>query len=630
MTTNNARTLRHEVDQCLERGEPREAAQLLANIWRVEARSTATASFLVSRFEKIRDALELQSHRIAILRSATVEPAVLLLRAAGFVAGLDLIVHVGDFNAYAQEITNGDSSLYAFQPQTMILAVESPDCVPRLWQDWADLSGSEVKAEVRRTVDYFHQLTTSFRRHSQANLILHSLALPEVFSWGVLDVHLELDQQDAFHEINRGLRRSARDHASAYVLDYDGLVARHGRDNWRDDHKWKTVRIPFSGVHVAAMAGEWMRFLHPLSGKVAKLLVVDLDNTLWGGIIGEDGFDGIRVGLGYPGVAYSDLQRALLDLRQRGVLLAICSKNNAQEAMEALERHSEMLLRPEHFVSSRINWKDKATNLRAIATELNIGTDAIAYLDDNPVEREQVRKNLPEVMVIDMPDDPLKFARTVRDAPVFERLSLSQEDSQRAKMYHADRERHDFQLSIGDSEEFYRSLEQEVEIGHVSAATLTRVAQLTQKTNQFNLTTRRYSEQEIASMARSSDWRIYWLRVRDRFGDNGVVGVAALRAASATWQIDTFLLSCRVIGRKVETAFLAFLLDELSREGVHTITGWFIPSKKNAPACDFYAIHGFHLVEESSDGTKWTLDLCKRTVKAPAWMKVKVLAELEA
>ncbi|PYX89681.1 MAG: hypothetical protein DMG68_04305, partial [Acidobacteria bacterium] len=188
-------------------------------------------------------------------------------------------------------------------------------------------------------------------------------------------------------------------------------------------------------------AQEWLRFLHPLIGKVAKAVVVDLDNTLWGGIIGEDGMTGIKLGNEYPGAAFRDLQRALLDLHQRGILLAICSKNNRDDAMEALQNHPGMLLRPDHFACMRINWTDKAQNLREIAKELNIGVDSLAFLDDNPIERQQVRSHLPEVHVIELPHDPMQFARVVRQSPVFERLKLSAEDQQRGVMYQAQRER---------------------------------------------------------------------------------------------------------------------------------------------------------------------------------------------
>jgi FkbH-like protein len=622
---------REEADRSIAAGQPERAAAALAQVRNAEAESPAAAAFLVSRYERIRGSLALQPHRLAILRSFTVEPVVPLLRAAAFAAGLDLTVHVGEFNAYVQEILDGESALYRFQADTVILAVESRDVAPHLWGEWADLSESAAREATRAVVDRFHSWIVTFRRHSQANLVIHSLTPPEFPARGILDSQLEPGQTEAFAEINRELRRMAREQRGVYILDYDALVARSGRIGWRDERKWLTVRMAFPAAHLADVSREWMRFLHPLSGRVAKAIAVDLDNTLWGGVVGEDGFDGIQLGAEFPGAAYRNVQRALLDLRQRGILLAICSKNNSADAMEVLERHPDMLLRPQHFAALRIDWNDKAANLREIAEELNIGIDAVAFLDDNPVERQQVRGAVPEATVIELPEDPFLFARALHEAPVFERLTLSAEDLRRGEMYQAQAERRKVESGAASREDFYRSLEQEAEIGRVSAATLARVAQLTQKTNQFNLTTRRYTEEQIARMAESPDWRVHWIRVRDHFSDNGLVGVAILHRQESAWEIDTFLLSCRVIGRTVETAFLAYLIETAEAEGGKTVEGWFLPTKKNSPACEFYSSHGFRVaegpVEAKQGGTRWVLDLPQQAVRRPEWIRLKLAPE---
>jgi len=366
-----------------------------------------------------------------------------------------------------------------------------------------------------------------------------------------------------------------------------------------------------------------MRFLHPLTGKVAKALVVDLDNTLWGGVIGEDGMTGIALGQEYPGAAYQQLQRALLDLSERGVLLAVCSKNNPDDALEAIDSHPGMLLRRRHFAALRINWTDKATNLRAIAEELNIGVDALAFLDDNPVERQQVRRELPEVTVIDLPGDPMSYAATVRACPVFERLVLSSEDRQRGEYYAAQRERVELEQSATSREDFYRSLEQEIDIAPATPATIARIAQLTQKTNQFNLTTRRYTDEEISRFAAAGDGQVLSIVVRDRYGDNGLVGVALTHDADDACEIDTFLLSCRVIARTVETAFLSYVTEQAKRRGCVAVRGWFRPTKKNAPCRDFYELHGFSRVAEDNGASLWELDLRQREpVPSPAWIRV--------
>jgi FkbH-like protein len=367
-----------------------------------------------------------------------------------------------------------------------------------------------------------------------------------------------------------------------------------------------------------------MRFLIPLTGRVAKALVVDLDNTLWGGVIGEDGMTGIKLGPEYPGAAYQALQRAMLDLTRKGILLAISSKNNPEDAMEALQSHPGMLLRPKDFAAIKISWNDKAQSLREIAQELNIGTDSLAFLDDNPFEREQVRASLPEVAVIDLPDDPMQYAATLRDLPAFERLTLSSEDQQRSAMYAEQKQRSQAEQGFQSKEDFYRFLQQEAEISQVTPATLARIAQLTQKTNQFNLTTRRYSEQEISQLATNGRCQVLSIRVRDRFGDHGLVGVTIVRDQDAVCEIDTFLLSCRVIGRTVETALLSYVAESAAARGRRKLIGQFIPTKKNSPAREFYSQHGFILDSQNSEGTIWTFDLRERRIACPDWVKLTI------
>jgi FkbH-like protein len=309
-----------------------------------------------------------------------------------------------------------------------------------------------------------------------------------------------------------------------------------------------------------------------------------------------------------------------------------------------------MLLRARHFAALRINWQEKAQNLREIAAELNLGLDAIAFLDDNPVERQRMREAAPEVMVIEPGDspagagdsrvggrpgsDPMALARAVREFPPFERLTLSDEDRRRGEYYASDRQRAQLETTAASREDFYRSLQQHAELSAVNPATLARVAQLTQKTNQFNLTTKRYSEAQILALANQPGWRVLSIRVRDRYCDNGLVGVAITHDSDATCEIDTFLLSCRVIGRTVESALLAHLCEQARARGCRAVEGWFLPTRKNAPARDFYASHGFAVAErnaaqnatrnndETSGAVRYRLDLATGAVQRPPWIEV--------
>jgi FkbH-like protein len=611
--------LRQQIDELVNAGHWQRAAQQLRVFWERES-TGSLAGYVVSTFERMKGQVELTAYRCAILRSFTVEPIAPVLKACALTSGIDLAVHVGEFNAYAQEILDSGSPLYRFEPATVILAVQTRDVAPDLWRN--------ATHETDRVVNQFGGWVREFRARSNANLIIHGLERPAIAAHGVYDGQVENNQGASIDRVNRELRELAREYRGVFVLDYDSLVARHGRERWGDERKWLTVRLPIAAANLGHMAREWMRFLAPLTGKVAKAVAVDLDNTLWGGIIGEDGISGIQASGEYPGASYQNLQRALLDLTQRGILLAVCSKNNAADAMEALATHPGMLLRPEHFAAMRINWNDKAQNLREIAAELNIGLDAIAFLDDNPVERQQVREQAPEVMVLELPADPMEYARSVRDYPAFERLSLSEEDRHRNLYYAAERQRVALEESVSSREDFLRSLEQEAEIAPVHAMTLARVAQLTQKTNQFNLTTKRYTEQQISEMARCAEWRVLSIKVRDRYADNGLVGVAIVHHQGELSEVDTFLLSCRVIGRTVETALLAELAEEARSRGAKRLGGWFRPTKKNAPAMNFYADHGFTLSEEKVDGQWWELDLTTGGLQCPEWVRlVSAVAE---
>ena len=596
----------------------------MAELWRVDP-GLATAGYLLPRYERLGGALSAQPYRLAVLRSFTVEPLIPLLRTAGFAAGLDLSVYVSQFAAHAQEILDGDSDLYRAKPDAAFLAVRTPDVAPELWQDVTALAPENLEAVCARVVTQYRQWITAFRAHSQAALIVHGFEQPIDPGAGVLDRLRSHGQIDAIARLNADIAGLTREFRNVYFFDYDALIARHGRLNWHDERRWLTVRLPITSAHLLDLVRAWLRFLHPLTGRVAKALVVDLDNTLWGGVIGEDGVNGIRLGAEYPGAAFQQFQRAALDLHRRGILLAICSKNNLDDAMEAIDTHPGMVLRREHFAAVRINWQDKAQNLREIAAELNIGVDALAFVDDNPVERELVRQRLPEVWVIDLPADPLAYANTLRDCPVLERLTLSAEDRQRGELYASQSRRAEMEKSAASREDFLRSLAQEAEVAPVTPATLARVAQLTQKTNQFNLTTRRYSEEEVAGIAARPGSAVLSISVRDCYGDNGLVGVAITADADGVCQLDTFLLSCRVIARAVETAFLSVIAEQASRRGCRALRGVYRPTKKNALCKDFFAAHGFVAVGSDGDGMAWEFDLSHGgTVACPDWIRVLV------
>ena len=586
------------------------------------APTPANAQFVLKQAAPIREHLALVPCRLAILRSFTVEPVVPILRALALFHGIDLIVQVGAFNAYSKELLDPNSDLYAFNPDVVILATQTRDVLPELWNN--DFAADDSDAHTTRAGAEIEHLIGALRSRSNAHLILNTLEMPAYPNAGILDSQRNSGQSEAIRTVNRHIRDAAAKHLGVYVLDYDALVARFGRVNWGDESKWLTMRMPLGADSFVHLALEYLRFLLPLCGRVCKALVLDLDNTIWGGIVGEDGLDGIKLGAEYPGNAYLEVQRAILDLHRRGIILAICSKNNPDDALEVFKRHNAMLLRLDHFAATRINWKSKAENIRELAIDLNIGIDALAFLDDNPLEREEVRTLLPEVHVIDLPAGPAHFAAALRSTPVFERLGLSQEDRDRGTYYLAEQQRAQLQGSGVALDDYYRSLGMEVEISAVTSRTIARVAQLTQKTNQFNLTTRRYSEQEIATKAADAAWRVDALTASDRFGDYGLVGVAITNRIGDVCEIDSFLLSCRVIGRSVETALLSHVAREATSGGIRTLRGWYLPTRKNAPSKDFYPKHGFKMINESDGKMLFEYDLSKE-LGWPDWVKLRTV-----
>jgi FkbH-like protein len=625
----NSGSLRTSIDAAISAQDFPQARRLLSELWRSSA-GPSLARFITSRYDQIADALGFKSHTSAIQRSFTVEPIVPLLRAVCFEHGIRVDVHVGDFNTYTQDILIPGGPLYGAGADSVILAVQTRDFAPELWRDAAAMSDEDIDAAVTRAIADFRELVASFRAKSNANLILHSLEEPARPSRGILDAQGVNGQRQAVRRINAELSAIAHEVPGVYVLDYDALVARHGREAWHDEERWLKVRLPIAASHLIDMAEEWAHFLLPLAGRMSKCLVVDLDNTLWGGVVGEEGVTGIALGPESPGAAFQELQRAVLELYERGIVIAIASKNNFADAMEVLEGHDGMVLKPDHFAALRINWNNKAQSLREIAEELNIGIDSLAFLDDNPVEREWIRRELPEVTVIDLTGDPFSYARSLRACPVFERLSLSEEDRERSRYYAADRLRNDLAQNVTSLEDFYRSLDMQMDVAYCAPDSLQRIAQLTQKTNQFNLTTRRYTEQQIRELNADPNSRVYSFRVRDRFGDNGLIAVVITHQDGATCELDTFLMSCRVMGRTVETAILASVADDARTRGATRLTGWYIPTSKNGMVSELYANHGFSCAAQTDMGTFWEIDLDATPLEVPAWIARNVAYQAAA
>jgi FkbH-like protein len=376
---------------------------------------------------------------------------------------------------------------------------------------------------------------------------------------------------------------------------------------------WKfyyLTQLPLNPKLASAFREWFNRQLEIIDMKRKKCIVLDLDNTLWAGILGEDGIEGIKMGETYPGNTYRFFQEFLLELSRTGILLTICSKNNESDVMEVLEKHPDMLLKKEHFAAYRINWDNKADNIKEIAEMLNLGLDSFVFVDDNPTERELIKQMLPQVSVPEFPKQPYNYPLLINDLikNYFCAYKLTREDLVKTQQYKENAERVQFQSHFFDFESYLRSLEIELNIEKLNELNITRFAQMTQKTNQFNLTTHRYTETDIRKQADNGAW-VYGLRVKDRFGDNGITGLIIIKINQQEAEIDTLLLSCRILGRKIENVFVQYMLNKLKTEKIKTVESSYIKTLKNSQVEMFYDRLNFMVKEHSDNQKHYTMNL---------------------
>src|SRR6185437_9827022 len=394
---------------------------------------------------------------------------------------------------------------------------------------------------------------------------------------------------------------------------------------------WNLARLPFSSAYLALYADHVGRILGAMLGNSRRCLVLDLDNTLWGGVIGDDGVEGIRIAQGDPiGEAFLSVQRTALLLRQRGVVLAVSSKNSDEIARQAFRKHPEMLLREEHLAVLQANWTDKATNIKAIAEQLFLGLESLVVLDDNPAERALIRQMLPAVAVPELPADPALYARTLCAAGYFEAIAFSEEDRTRADFYHDNARRITLQQKATDLATYLESLGMKITFRPFDEVGRSRIIQLVNKSNQFNLTTRRYTEAEVAAAERAPDCFTLQVRLADIFGDNGMISVVICRRRSSTWYIDTWLMSCRVLGRQVERMVLREVLYHAARRGISKLVGVYRPTDRNKLVEDHYAKLGFTRVARQDDGsTEWELTTDTEIPPAPMLVEHAEFSDLD-
>jgi FkbH-like protein len=480
---------------------------------------------------------------------------------------------------------------------------------------------------VEAAIGQLRSLVDAFAATSRTTLLVQSIVAPPERLFGAFDRRQPGTPAWLASRFNDRLVAEIL-RPGVCLVDIEALATQVGLTDWYDRSQYMTARLPFANDCVPLYAEHVLRVVAAVRGRSRKVLVLDLDNTLWGGVIGDDGIDGIRLGQGDPrGEAFLDVQRAALALKQRGVLLAICSKNDEVVALQAIREHPEMLLREADFSAFQINWADKATNLEILAERLSLGLDSFVFLDDNPFERAQVREALPKVLVPELPSDPAAYSRVLMTAGLFEAVTFSNEDRIRVEQYAANAQRKSLLAQSRDLGAFLRSLQMEAVFTTGGDVGWSRFAQLINKSNQFNLTTRRYSEAEIVSLVADPTTLTLQVRLTDRFGDNGMICAIVAVPDASDWVLDTWVMSCRVLGREVEQMVLNRVAAEAQARGIKRLIGSYRPTERNGMVKDHYARLGFTRIGSEEAEDRWVLDLAGFT---PREVPIETVGDLVA
>lgn len=547
----------------------------------------------------------LERFTLGMVSNGTLDLVLPILTISALRRGIALELVNADFDQSMQESLDPLSAINQARPDAVLLALDFR-AFPFGKEAWAAASEG---ATAGAGLQLLQQIRDGFRNNCGALCILQTLAMPPRSLLGSLDGQIDGLLRREITAFNKALVDTVGTGADA-VLDIASIVAEVGSRHWFDERQWFSARIPMANEFGPLYCEHIVRLVAALRGRARKCLVLDLDNTLWGGVVGDDGVSGIVLGQGNPlGEAYLALQRYALELKTRGVILAVCSKNDTTVARSAFTDHPQMLLKEHDFAIFVANWDDKASNIRHIANSLNIGLDAIVFVDDNPAERAIVRALLPEVAVPELPADPALVADTIAAAGYFDAVHLNPEDVHRSAQYAANAMRRDALQSARGVEEFLISLEMKMSLAPFDSLGRKRTTQLINKTNQFNLTTRRYTEAEIEYIESSSDFVTLQARLTDRFGDNGMISVVICEKQDDAWIIDTWLMSCRVIKRRVEEAICDELVRQAKQARIPVLIGIYIPTQRNALVKNLYRELGFVKLDTSGPGETWQLDI---------------------
>jgi len=545
--------------------------------------------------------------RIAILGGSTTTEVKSMLELFLLAQGIQPTFYESGYGRYSEDVLFENPDLWNFKPDIVFIHTtwHNVSQFPELMEAEAD-----VEPRVRREMARFESLWEKIHTGLGALIIQNNFDLPGLRPLGNLEATQSSGRVNFLMRLNAEFASYACKHSRFLINDILYLSAKVGLDEWHNHTYWYNFHMAVSPTATVALAQNLAAILKSVYGRSKKCLVLDLDNTLWGGIVGDDGVQNLILGRDHPvGEAFLDFQLYLKELQRRGVILAICSKNEIENAKEGFS-HPDSILKVEDFSAFKANWNPKPENIREIARELNIGLDSLVFLDDNPAERALVADQLPEVAVPDVGSDVSRFAEILEHERYFEVDKLVQEDLNRSAFYNSNAQRSAYQGGFRDYGEFLNSLEMTAEIAPFSPVYLERITQLINKTNQFNLTTRRYTSAEVEAISQDPGFVTLYGRLADKFGDNGLVSVLIGRAIDETLELDLWLMSCRVLNREMEFAMFDALVEQCQARGIRKIVGVYIPSKKNSLVAGHFAGLGFTRLNGSSGGHEsWHYDV---------------------
>ncbi|MFF1561656.1 HAD-IIIC family phosphatase [Streptomyces sp. NPDC058279] len=535
--------------------------------------------------------------RVAVVATFTADDVVPMLRAALLAAGVDVELHLCPYDQLGVQLTDPGSALTEFAPQVTLCLQDAGALLPRDW-DPSDLEG--VHTAVRGRVEAHTAAAAAFAARTGSAVLLHTVPLPRPDRRSVISFRGGAALGRIWREANIALLDAGETRDGVYTVDLEALLT-DAPGPVRDERQYRFGRKAWTPAAELAYVREAVTFCRAVAGLGRKVLVLDLDNTLWGGVVGDDGPAGIELGTLYPGDCYTDLQRRALALRRQGVLLAVCSKNEKTLVDEVLAGHPDMVLRPDDFVAVVADWQRKDLHVAALAQELNLGLDAFVFADDSPFECGMVADSLPQVDVVRLEGDPACHSEKVLDGARFAQLGATATDAERTALYRGRRERHRLSTTHATAEDYLRALGIRVTVGAADEFTLPRLVQLEQRTNQFNMTGRAHGEALTRRLAQSPDHLVLAVEAADGYGAEGVVGGVWLDCGPDRWTVRNLVLSCRVLSRGVERAVLQYVVDAAREAAAGVLEARFRPTARNAPAATLYPSAGFTRLNEAAD-----------------------------